>query len=125
MWFEDLSPYRYTKTARSGGTLWGVRRAKHVLNIGWLDDSHPFDTGTTPELFRRVLKVLADHPVLGRGAEQTCALCGAVSGSGEVRVSDGDTTYVAPQLVHHYVTQHNYRPPEVFVQIVSGAGRGG
>lgn len=123
MWFEDLSPYRNTPTARSGGTLWGRRRATRVLNVGWLDDSHPFDVGDTSALFQRVLKVLAEHPVQTQSAEQTCALCSGATGSGEVRVSDGEITYVAPQLIFHYVTEHQYRPPEVFVRVVSGAGR--
>lgn len=125
MWFEDLTPYRYGTTSRSGGTLWRVRAtAKRVLNIGWLDAEHAFDAGPTPEIFRRILKILSEHPVDLMRGEQTCALCGDATGKGEVRVSDGDTTYAAPQLVYHYVMEHDYRPPEIFIKIVSGAGRG-
>ena len=38
-------------------------------------------------------------------------------GDGEIRVpaSDGTLTYVAPNLIYHYVVAHQYLPPDVFL----------
>lgn len=48
-----------------------------------------------------------------RGAEAT------IRGNGEVRVAETNgTRWAAPALVFHYVTAHQYRPPQGFVDAV-------
>ncbi|MEM7430354.1 MAG: hypothetical protein AAF351_00315 [Pseudomonadota bacterium] len=40
-------------------------------------------------------------------------------GNGEIRVAGpGNVTYVAPVLIRHYVTEHDYQPPKEFVDAV-------
>lgn len=42
-----------------------------------------------------------------------------VLGSSEIRVFGRDgTIYAAPNLVYHYVVEHQYRPPDAFIQAV-------
>jgi hypothetical protein len=37
-------------------------------------------------------------------------------GSAEIRVPAGDgTTFAAPDMIIHYVTEHGYRPPDSFL----------
>ena len=43
----------------------------------------------------------------------------ARSGNGEIRVcSRLGVTYVAPALVWHYVAEHQYQPPQEFIEAV-------
>ncbi len=39
-----------------------------------------------------------------------------VLGSAEIRVLGKELVFAAPNLVHHYVAVHHYRPPDVFVE---------
>lgn len=43
----------------------------------------------------------------------------SILGSAEIRVGlPGGRWYAAPNLVYHYVTAHNYRPPDEFIEAV-------
>jgi hypothetical protein len=39
-------------------------------------------------------------------------------GNGEIRVIGQSTLYAAPTLIHHYVVEHNYKPPDEFIEAV-------
>ncbi|WP_444843366.1 DUF7919 family protein [Enhygromyxa salina] len=39
-------------------------------------------------------------------------------GSGQIRVLHGATWYASPNLIVHYVAEHEYRPPDVFLDAV-------
>ena len=40
-------------------------------------------------------------------------------GNGEIRVTDrSGVTYVAPVLIRHYVSEHEYVPPRQFIDAV-------
>jgi hypothetical protein len=56
-----------------------------------------------------------DRPVVrSGGAEQ-------VLGFAEVRAIGADgTAYAAPTLIHHYVVEHGYQPPEEFIAAICG-----
>lgn len=51
-----------------------------------------------------------------------CDLCPedeAPEGNGEVRIpGEPGVAYAAPFLITHYVTDHSYRPPQVFIDAV-------
>ena len=123
MFFEDLSPYTYTlgKPVPEGVCLDALTDA---LNVGWLEDGHPFATGPTPWRFRLRLRHLAknlknDFFV----ASHTCNLCErgerTARGTGEIHVTGSDgVTYVAPALIVHYVAKHEYLPPQEFIDAV-------
>ena len=127
MYFEDLTPYTYD----------GATQSPFVLNVGWLSSDRAFETGSVCSSFRNALSELASNPVnLHRGIH-LCEFCPkpktyvapngmrildpepGTSGNGEIRVT-GPTgvTYVAPNLVAHYVNQHRYKPPQEFIDAV-------
>jgi hypothetical protein len=39
-------------------------------------------------------------------------------GTGEIHVPHGDSVYVAPVLIYHYMTVHHYLPPACFIEAV-------
>ncbi len=112
-WFADLSPYTYFEPDRRPG----------LLNIGWLDRAHEFPVGETPpELAATLARLCADERVAQTRGRHSCNLPGdrtGAYGSAEIRVKgEGGVVYAAPELIHHYVTAHRYRPPEGFIAAV-------
>jgi hypothetical protein len=124
--FAELSPYEYYP-----GLIGG-------LNVGWLTAEHPFKRGSVPLAFAHELRLLAQGKVenLTRGAH-VCEFCQAPadviqadpryeevwemfrSGNGELHVqSEFSIVYCAPLLIAHYVAEHQYQPPEPFVEAV-------
>jgi hypothetical protein len=124
-YYPDLTPYEF-----SAGE-------SDLLNIGWLSKEQPFRRGPVPYLFASELRRLSQSPVnLYRGVH-LCEFCTppedlvalgeqcrnvwemARSGNGEVRVqSSSGATYAAPTLVWHYVVEHQYQPPQEFIDAV-------
>ena len=95
--------------------------ATRYPTVGWLCGSHPYETGPTPDVFRDALAELVARPVhLHRGAHSCNLKCDDVHlGNGQIRVLGTDRIwYSAPKLVHHYVTCHDYLPPDAFVAAV-------
>jgi hypothetical protein len=107
-WFPDLSPYVYTAFALPG-----------TVNVGWLAGQFP--SGPTPVAFRERLVALCREAVVNRMAGvHLCPFCAAATGSGEIHVAGTcGRVFAAPMLVAHYVTAHDYRPPEEFIEAVS------
>lgn len=126
-YFADLSSYIYLPgTVPSGIT---------ALNVGWLSSSENFPQGNAPEGF---LDALSELCVLHRRAAtrgwHECNLehrgekAGSIIlqngdgnvfrlGSAEVRVIDGDGRWlIAPNMVYHYVADHDYLPPKGFIE---------
>lgn len=125
--FQDGTDYSYMPEFVDGS-----------VNVGWLDGAEPFPTGEVPPEFADRLAELCGKAVnLTRGFHH-CNLCPlpeegqfpkpvtvptpageAMLGHGEIRVSGTDgVTYAAPDLVIHYVTAHQYRPPQKFIDAV-------
>lgn len=124
-YFADLTPYRYFQVDEP------------ALNVGWLGAGHEFRQGPVPEGFAAALadRVLTEAVNRARGWHVCdlpgCPLTGNVVhgpdgtemtlGSAEIWPSGADgTTYAAPNLIHHYVTDHGYRPPDEFIAAVLG-----
>ena len=122
MHFDDLSPYSYTKmTSRAS-----------LRNVGWLTAESPFATGVAPpglvEQISRATRIVR-NPM--RGIEG-CAFCGhehirevvagetLLLGMSEVWIPSpaNEVVYIAPSLLVHYVTRHQYLPPGEFVRAV-------
>lgn len=120
----DLDPYL--------GCPSDARLGLDPLGVGWLRRGQSFDTGPVPEAFPAALLefCLDKHTVCARPGSMPCSLCGerpqpieldgetAQFGLAEIRVLGKEDIFAAPTLVHHYVTVHHYRPPDVFVQAV-------
>lgn len=96
------------------------------LNIGWLDADHEYPCEATDEDFRDMLAqlCLTTRYHLWRSA-RPCPLCGEMPSSllaAEIRIAGDGVVYASPNLVHHYVVQHAYRPPEGFIAGVMLSG---
>ena len=118
-YFEDCSEYTYELTGCHPNTQ----------NIGWLECSHPFETWNPPEDFLDDLWSLCTIAVVQMRGLHVCDLCGSRYiiaerhgkqiwlGSAEIRVfSPSGEIYAAPNIIYHYVSVHQYRPPTVFIQ---------
>lgn len=122
--YEDLTPYVYW----SGET-------PSTVNVGWLGRESRFEVGEPEPGLAEALGVLVRyHRVHVTRGWHGCELCGPGAaypvrepvegtvqtlGSAEIRVPGPDgVVYAAPNLVHHYVVRHHYRPPAQFVPAV-------
>jgi hypothetical protein len=121
-YFEDLTPYTY------------CRGEEYLLNVGWLASPYPFRRGPVAYQFAARLFHLADKPVrLMRGLHY-CDFCKPPQdiidqdpsymdvwemnrcGSGEIRVKHSNgVCYSAPTLIWHYIVEHQYQPPQQFI----------
>ncbi len=48
----------------------------------------------------------------------TCEYCGTAWGSGMFGVPSGDRLFMVPEMIAHYVEQHDYAPPPESVRAV-------
>jgi hypothetical protein len=112
-YFPDLSHYEYGGLSQPG-----------VLNVGWLDDTHPFTQGTVDAYLIQRLKLLAAKPVEIYRGSHICDLCAEPAlpketlaphhlvldlnspygnwlapriSNGEIRVSSAGVTFAAPR----------------------------
>lgn len=130
--FQDLTPYRY-------GDQFGVDDFEPeeldsaeavVLNVGWLarGQEYPTRSAAITDHLEGQLRDLCRRPVRLTKGVHHCEFCawtsstdtgGAAVGNGEIRVpGTGAVVYAAPQLVGHYVREHQYAPPTEFVDAV-------
>jgi hypothetical protein len=105
-----------------------------VKMVGWLEAPHPFLQGTVSPgdiaLLEQLVIQTWKPPFMAHGWHD-CSICGRKPGDGpitrelegkrtllgtaEIYVPDGDIMYSVPNLVLHYIEDHGYRPPEVFM----------
>jgi hypothetical protein len=110
MYFPDLSPFRYHGGAYDG-----------ILNVGWLDDEHPFAIGEHSKEFIEALRLLSAKPVRLTRGFHVCPFCSdpRARGSAEIEVSgENGRRYAAPTLIVHYIEDHKYLPPSEFISAV-------
>ena len=130
MYFPDLSPYHYNI----------AEPQQDLLHIGWLSIDHPFPTEPPNERLAEALrKLIAARVNLFRGFH-ICEFCPkpptvlskqgipmiapppGTTGNGEIRVPGANAkTYAAPVLILHYVVEHQYLPPQEFINAVLAA----
>jgi hypothetical protein len=121
-YFRDLSPYEY-------GLRWGgVRGAQ---NVGWLALGHSFETEQALESDLDLLWAHCKVAVHATRGLHPCAFCSdwisdgfrvmrngetLMLGYSEIRViGPSGQSYAAPSLIFHYVNEHRYKPPNVFL----------
>jgi hypothetical protein len=120
-YIPEFSPYSYYQVEAS------------TITIGWLDGEHLYSQGVVSKSFINRLWIFCQNPVHQSKGFFACQLCqvpvyGVMAqwniekrslGSAEIRVIGKDNViYAAPDLIYHYVTKHNYRPPDEFIQAV-------
>jgi hypothetical protein len=103
-----------------------VASGEHVRAIGWLHPDHPYRKGeVAPEFFVRLKEFAARSSDSAEalyfgafGGFHTCEFCGGAHGIRNFGVPSGDLLFVAPEMVVHYIEQHDYCPPPEFVAAV-------
>jgi hypothetical protein len=120
---KDLTPYTGCDCDKTIGL--------DPLAIGFVTRKHPFQTGKVPPKFLQKLLPFC-HPsktVCQMHRTQNSALGGEqivveingeqiTLGGAEIRIIGEEEIYAAPDLVYHYVSDHNYLPPDEFIQAV-------
>ena len=116
MYREDLAPCRIIP----------VDPEPMGWSIGWLDENYPFATGKATSKFRSNLRQLAKDIKNPMWGHHECEFCKGrkATGNGEIHVAGPDgVTYVAPEMIVHYVDAHDYLPPQQFLDAVLWNGR--
>ena len=126
MYFEDLSDYAYGR-----GSFYRPK----TKNIGWLEGCHSYQQAPASEHMLEVLWQYCSISVAQTRGIHECDLCSDLDsyvasrngkklllGSSEIRVFGADgIIYAAPTLIYHYVSVHQYSPPDEFVQALNSA----
>ncbi|MFK3978809.1 HEAT repeat domain-containing protein [Micromonospora sp. NPDC050397] len=117
MEFIDLSPYEY--------------RAFPIpmRSVGWLGRKYGLQGSRGPHVKSADLKRLKAASrrlgaiTLGTHECEFCSDGPAFEGNGEYRyyMPNGDA-YSAPMMILHYVEEHGYRPPDVFLDCLEDVG---
>jgi len=105
---EDLEPYTYN--------LFGRNINKNILGVGWLDENRPYNKGEVPIAFIEKLKKA--KKINHTKGWHDCPFCGKARGSCEIIVRNNNKTYLAPELIIHYIENHNYAPPQEYINVV-------
>lgn len=103
-YYEDLTPYTYS------------RNRHNELNIGWLDNKHDFEKGEVPDGLLERLEC-AEEVDRHKGSH-SCEICGGAHSSTVKIVYGKDKSYKFPQMITHYISEHKYRPPQEFIDLV-------
>jgi hypothetical protein len=121
-YFIDLTPYSYSYL--------DTERFDRLLNVGWLDEHHPFPTDVPSDELLSALFHACEVRVHQTRGLHPCSLCAKPKypveevwkgkslnlGSAEIRVkSRRGPIFAAPNLIFHYVKEHHYCPPRVFI----------
>lgn len=127
MYYEDLSPYHHRLPSILPG----------VLCVGWIDVFHDYSIGDTPSELIEKIKTLAvcrsrtfEIQVNVVRGLRPCPFCGReiylvmqsgqklMLGMSELWFPTAGGWLAAPSLVIHYIENHRYLPPPVFLQAV-------
>lgn len=103
-----------------------VASGDHVRAVGWLDASQPYTKGPVPpEFVLRLREFVAQSSISSEalyfgafGGFHTCEFCQQNHETRNFGVPFGEALFVAPAMISHYVEQHEYAPPGIFVTAV-------
>ena len=112
---EDLSPCTYFD--RDPATVY----SKYLLAVGWLDADKPYRQGSISPGLRAKLGELLVNPwnpfaTLGVHECNFCGRRGGPSGWRTLFIPGERGVFAAPELIHHYIDHHHYRPPDEFCE---------
>ncbi|PRX08406.1 hypothetical protein CLV67_1405 [Actinoplanes italicus] len=98
-----------------------------MLNVGWLGLEMGFQgglRGSAPDAGYEVVRAASrrvSNKMMGYHACDFCGDLDAASGNGEYRYySSSGETFVAPELLLHYMEVHRYSPPDAFLEALGG-----
>ena len=124
-------PRTLTKSMAYFPDLWAAPDQR--ILVGWLEKDQPFNRGHIKASFITKLESLYRSRVRQTRGFHVCSLCNGgpfglparsgdrdlLLGSAEIDVHDKTgTTYSAPDLLYHYILEHDYAPPEKFIRAV-------
>ena len=120
---KDLTPYTGCDCDQAIGL--------DPLAVGFLSRKYQFNKGKTPPKFAEKLlrfchpskTVCQTHgkrksPFDGKHIEVEFDGSVFTLGGAEIRILGEQEIYAAPDLIYHYVVDHEYQPPDEFVQAV-------
>lgn len=120
-YFADIAPC----------TLYGYYPS--VVAVGWLEPEHPYTKGAADPAFVSALAEALVDPwaPAALAGRHSCRFCGddrshsfmhgdrrIALGVSNVLVPSAVSVYLAPSLVLHYIADHGYLPPRMFVEAV-------
>jgi len=106
MYFEDL----HIEEAH-----YGVKFVK----VAWLDKGKPYAKGKCPPEFIEKLK--KQNPKIRTKGWHDCPFCGNAKSSNQFHFQKkGKTFYDVPQMIIHYIEEHDYMPPQELIDCVMG-----
>lgn len=122
-YYADLTQYEYFKSQSS------------MRNVAWLDCEYDYHKAPVPHEMVYHLMNLAKSPQNMTRGFHTCNLCEVPPivlendayynawslprrGNGEIHLQNKKGTFVAPVLIIHYITDHQYCPPQEFIDAV-------
>lgn len=93
-----------------------------LLAVGWLSNEHKFPKGVvSSEFFKKLCDLSVDPwaPIISAGGH-TCELCqyDPPMFSKNLFIPYKNIIYVAPVAITHYIAQHWYKPPDIFVEAI-------
>lgn len=122
MYYQELSKYKHHK----------MEHGLNIFNVGWIDKEHEYEKGSLNEEFSENLFLFCACAVYSSAHYHVCPFCDdgrcgikverngevIIIGGAEIRVPGKWKIYAAPNLIYHYVTEHNYLPPQEFIEAV-------
>ena len=103
MYFKDLEKVKdHTRT---------------LVKVGWLDINEPFNQGMVPDgLLDKLKSIRTCNHMKG---SHRCPFCDNTKSSSSIWIRLGDYDYYdSPQMIIHYIEDHNYLPPQEFIDAV-------
>jgi hypothetical protein len=110
-----------------------MKDAPFAYSVGFLHKNDEYTHGEVPVSFMQRLFEYCASPVFKIKGFIICELCqepeiGPVRaeyngreiwvGTAEIRVLHNGKVYASPDLIYHYITRHNYQPPNEFITAV-------
>lgn len=133
MYFKDNSNYNY----------YVKKPIYQILNVGWLSGQHSYTSGEVkPYVIKKLKEILfsknvSDYKFNRIRCNSPCEICGKcveldfydhnkqlktnfLLGFCEILIPlvHNDIYYASPALIFHYIQEHNYKPPQEFIDSI-------
>ena len=125
------SPYEFPVSIFNVGEVY-LPAELQLFAVGWIEEAG-FTTGAVPEECIEALIAAYPTKIIPDGTRgwHTCTLCEVeipeiewegkkvdISGYGHYLVRYEKAVYMAPALLLHYILDHHYCPPQIFIDAV-------
>jgi hypothetical protein len=95
----------------------------NAIKVGWLDKGKPYtkmEDSDFNKLANLILKLEEIGPSVYTKGWHNCPFCGNHKSSTQfqIRLKGGKTFYDAPEMIIHYIIDHEYLPPQEFIDAV-------